>query len=43
MIKRLLQYKSKHVSGIWRENLYSTKTVLQTMLASGSLHELSMT
>ena len=41
MVKRLLQYKTKHASVILQENNHSTRTVLQTKLASGFLHEVS--
>ena len=42
MIKRLLQYKTKHVSVILQDNKYSTRAVIRPKLASGFLHKVSM-
>ena len=42
MIKRLLQYKTKHISVVLQENKYSTRAVIRPKLASGFLRKVSM-
>ena len=42
MIKRLLQYKTKHVSVFFARKKYSTREVLRTKLAGGFLYKVSM-
>ena len=41
MIKRLLQYKAKHVSVILQGNKYSSRAVIRPKLGSGFLHKVS--
>ena len=42
MIKRLLQYKTKHISVVLQKNKYSTRAVIRPKLASGFLRKVSM-
>ena len=42
MIKRLLLYKTKHVSIILQENKYSSRAVIRPKLSSGFLDDVSM-